>query len=274
MSTRGAIEQADGRVVSGWVHRTDDSLDGVSVLAFLGKDCIGTARVEIQRADILAAGLGDGKAGFHMETLPVPRDQRHRVYVRLAGDDAVFVFPQLLTAELRDQGLTLAEVEAQLQSLRWMKDKGWLSQAEADALRTMLRFGAYETNVADAQGGASLIDQGKGALQKLLSTVQRRDVEVEATYCRDPASLEQAIAAQAERGRFEYYALWSTERARVTIAEGSHIAASDDGPAQHAAGVDYEFGGSQMLVLDPKVTLLNKESSNNQILLFSSVRPA
>ena len=205
-----------------------------------------------------------------MQTLPVPRDQRHRVYVRLAGDDAVFVCPELLATEIVNTDLTLSQVDDRLQSIRWMREKGWLSQADADALRTLLRFGVYETNLNDPQDGTSVIDQCKGALQKVLSLVHHRDVEVEVTYCRDVLALEQAMSAQQKRGQFDYFGLWSTERSRVTMAEGSHIATADEELVPHIGGVDYEFGASQMLVLAPRVTMLNKDFASNQVLLFSA----
>ena len=61
---RGSIEIAEPKRVAGWIVSSAATLRGKTVLAFAGAKCVGSGTVEVFRRALLAAGLGDGYAGF------------------------------------------------------------------------------------------------------------------------------------------------------------------------------------------------------------------
>lgn len=270
MTTRGTIETVGNDWVSGWISSTERSMKGARVLAFLGTDCIGGAEVDVFRPDIQDAQLGDGHAGFVIHTMPIDPAREGQVYVRLEGEDPILVTPRFHQAKpVAAAPLTRAGLNDELQSIRWMRERGWLGQAEADMLRTLVRFGVYELRMT-AGDEPSPMEQARKALAGLLSLWERRDMAVEPLFCADEEALAEALKEQRERPATRYIALWSVDRNRVSVAEGSQVEEPDAKGARHVDGVGYEYGGAQMLVLHPRVTLMTPRPISQTILLHAA----
>ena len=84
---RGAIETAEGKLVSGWIYAPSQSLRNHLVLAFSGGRCVGTGKVDIYRRDLADAGLGDGFCGFHFPIVLEAGEHPASVVIKLADSD-------------------------------------------------------------------------------------------------------------------------------------------------------------------------------------------
>ncbi len=87
---RGAIEVAQEKLVSGWIY-SSAGLRGSLVLAFSGKRCVGSGKVEIFRQDLLDAKLGDGFCGFHFPVALQAGEHPASIVVRPADCDAALI---------------------------------------------------------------------------------------------------------------------------------------------------------------------------------------
>ena len=269
MSTRGAVERVGDNFVSGWISSSAHTLKEATVLAFRGRECIGSAKIEGFRQDIADAQLGDGFSGFVIHTMPIAKPDQERIYVRLEGDDAILVsagYHEKPAAPVADgPELTLERLNDRLRSVRWMRDRDWITPAQADLLRALLRYGVYELRIGVAGEETNTLEEVRSSLGTLLGLIHRRDVAIEVQLCSTPEALTTALQEQ-EKGDDCYIGLWSATRNRVEVAEGSHVAHAQQQTA-HLAGVMYEFGVSQVLVLDPRVSVIVPGSLNQTLLL-------
>ncbi len=88
---RGAIEVAQEKLVSGWIYSSEVALRGTLLLAFSGKRCVGSGRVEIFRQDLFDAQLGDGYCGFHFPVVLQTGEHPASIVVRPADCDAALI---------------------------------------------------------------------------------------------------------------------------------------------------------------------------------------
>lgn len=271
MSRRGAIELVASDVVAGWVSSTSRSLRGAPVLAFLGRDCIGAGRVELHRPDIAGAELGDGWAGFLISTVRVDDAQFNDVYVKLEGEDAILVRPEYhqRAAPPPPQRPAREVLEKQQQSVRWMRERGWVTPENAEVLRKALLFGACEMRLPPG-GEGSPIEQARAALAGLLALMQRRDVTVASEFCRDAEALAAAMQAQRADHPHRLLGLWSMERNRMAVAEGSHLEGQPADAAGQLVGVNYEFGAGKMLLLHPLAAVIPPPTLSQTLLLHAA----
>lgn len=269
MATRGAIERVGDNFVSGWVSSSAQSLNEATVLAFRGRECIGSAKVEGFRQDIADAKLGDGFSGFVIHTMPIAKPDQERIYVRLEGDDAILVTPgyhEPAEPPVADgPELTLERLNDRLRSIRWMRDRDWLTPAQADLLRALLRYGVYELRIGEPGEETNTLEKVRNSLSTLLGLIHRRDVAVDVQLC---STAEALTAALQEQDKCDdcYFGLWSASRNRVEVAEGSHVKHAQQ-QAAHLAGVMYEFGVAQVLVLDPRVSVIVPTAVTQTLLL-------
>lgn len=269
MSTRGAIERVGDNFVSGWVSSSAASLKEATVLAFRGRECIGSAKIDGFRQDIADAKLGDGFAGFFIHTMPIPKPDQERIWVRLEGDDAILVTPAYHEPPKPPVAdgpeLTVERLNDRLRSIRWMRDRDWITPAQADLLRALLRYGVYELRVGEPGEETNTLDKVRGSLATLLGLIHRRDVTIDVQLSPTPEALTEALGEQ-EKGDDCYIGLWSATRNRVEVAEASHVKHAQQ-QAAHLAGVTYEFGVSQVLVIDPRVTVIVPPTVSQTLLL-------
>jgi hypothetical protein len=259
---RGAIENVSRNRVYGWLWSPDASLRDRTVLAFLDDVCIGAGKIDGFRQDLKDAGLGDGYSGYNFDlTYPNPADAP-RVIVKVEGSDAVLVQKR---SRIMPPGAGMAPARAarqqlSLSSLQWMRARGWLSQSDYDFLRFFRQLGVYERSLVVPQerptGDVQLLDPtetSRGLL--LLYRMEEAEVRREALAApRDWRRVAEQVEAAAGPGAM--LALWSRNRAKIPVIEGSHQnVAQVPAEGEPPAGVDYAVGPDRLLFLDARCAL-------------------
>ena len=262
---RGAIENVTRNRVYGWIWSPDATLNGRTVLAFLDDVCIGAGKIEEFRQDLKDAGLGDGKAGFNFDlTYPNPVDAP-RVVVKLEGSDAMLMQRR---SRVMPPGAAGGASPARsvrqppsLASLQWMRARGWLTQSDYDFLRFFRQLGVYERSLVVPQerpdrGEPQLSDpmetaKGLLMLQRMEECEARREALGAPRDWRRLAEAQEAVS-----GPGAMFALWSRNRAKLPVVEGSHVQGALVAPdAEPPAGVDYAVGPDRLLFLDGRCAL-------------------
>lgn len=252
---RGAIEQVQGGRVSGWIYSPAVDLRGATLLAFVDEACVGAGKVDILRQDLFEAGLGDGRFGYSFPvTLAAPSDET-RLIVKLEGSDAL-----LKQSASRIQGFgnlvpkpPPGALGLPLGSLQWMQGRGWLTQSDYDFLRFFGQLGVYDRTLAAPVERPDRIDvefkDPALAAAELMGLIHLGNVEppqIKVVAAGDiPAALKECAKSSS------IVALWSQERARLDIVEGSHLSPSSGDPSEHAKpAVEYALGPDRLLFLD------------------------
>jgi hypothetical protein len=260
---RGAIENVTRNRVYGWIWSPDAVLAGRTVLAFLDDVCIGAGKIEEVRQDLKDAGLGDGRAGFNFDlTYPNPVDAP-RVVVKLEGSDALLMQRRSRVMP-PGAGATPARPVRQpptLSSLQWMRARGWLSQSDYDFLRFFRQLGVYERSLVVPQerperSEPQLSDPSETA-KNLLMLHRMEEGEVRREALAAPRDWRRMAETQeAASGPGVMLALWSRNRAKLPVVEGSHLQGSLVAPdAEPPSGVDYAIGPDRLLFLDGRCVL-------------------
>ncbi|MFZ4407539.1 MAG: hypothetical protein ACOYOH_09365 [Paracraurococcus sp.] len=263
---RGNVDNVTETSIAGWVYADTASVRDRMVLAFVGDQCVGAGRVEHFRQDLADAGLTDGVLGFDFPILLAAADDRPRVTVRLEGSDAVLLQPGSCVASRDDAGRagsTVQHAPRSLSSLQWMRMRGWLHQSEYDFLKYIDQLGVYERTlrhpkwVGDVNEPVNL-DPAAVALE-LLQLYHLDDVALE-TQRIDSVHDLPAFAQRrpANTGFQAVVALWSAERTRIGVVEGSHRQAGAPGTAAPGAAIDYHLGPDHLLVVDPRCTVMSR----------------
>ena len=249
---RGYIEQATPEVISGWLYSDMGPLEGRRVLAMLDGACIAVGAIEFFRQDLLDAGLGDGKLGFHFPLPKVPRADLPRVTIRLEASDA-----DLLQAGARVGGPGAPEEGATGPvgglpdlpdaSIRWMRARGWLAAREEEALLSLRRSGIH-TWMLDA--AAPREDQEAEALT-LLALRRVVPERQEVAFLEGVVALCQRAVEDADPARAPLVALWCETPGEIGVAEASHrgVGAGAHGDAFDDLLIDYVFGPDRLLLL-------------------------
>jgi hypothetical protein len=229
---RGAIDEVAGNKIGGWIYSQEINLTGRQILAFLDGRCVGAGLVDVYRADLAAAGLGEGLCGFSFfVTVPSPTDVG-RLQIRLDGSDLTLVPPgaSLVNEGSAPAGAPGAELDPA--RLAWMRERGWLSQAEFDFLRDIERLGIHDWRMPRGDDGAP---DPRVAARDLFALVAQRPIGVEAVPLGDEGALLDLVAAA--RQDQPWVALHAPRRARVRVHEGSHRAGgSATEPVAHVVG--------------------------------------
>ncbi|RIY02707.1 hypothetical protein D3218_04955 [Aureimonas flava] len=249
---RGHIDLATRSRVEGWIHSDALTLRGATVLAFHDDRCVGGGRVEVFRQDLADAGLGDGFVGFGFAVALAPGQDPRVLDVRLDGGTLLLkqgttaLAPrEALTQDRRRQGRDPA-------ALSWMLGRGWLAQAQHDALRGLARFGAHpltlpiERRNRDARAVCDEVAlQAADLLELYLQTAIDCEIRDEVRGADLPA------IRRALREAFPHappaIGLWAAAERRLDLVEGSHLGGP---PAEAGAALEYAFGGRTLLLLD------------------------
>lgn len=260
---RGAIENVSRNRIYGWVWSPDAPVAGRTVLAFLDEACIGAGKVDGFRQDLKDAGLGDGMAGFNFDlTYPNPADAP-RVVVKLEGSDAVLIQKRarVMPPGAGGGGARAPRQQQSLSSLQWMRARGWLSQSDYDFLRFFRQLGVYDRSLVVPQerpdrGDPDLLDPAEAA-RNLLLLHRMDEAEVRREKLAAPRDWRRLAEAQEEAaGPGAVIALWSRDRGRLPVIEGSHVQAQIVAPdAEPPEGVDYALGPDRLLFLDARCAL-------------------
>ena len=80
MTATGHIDLISRDLIEGWLHLPDG--EPATLEIFHGPHCIGTCRADRHRADLQAAGHGDGNCAFSF-LIPLPATLREPAPIRL-----------------------------------------------------------------------------------------------------------------------------------------------------------------------------------------------
>ncbi|QYU67970.1 hypothetical protein J4558_24430 [Leptolyngbya sp. 15MV] len=148
-----------------------------------------------------------------------------------------------------------------LSSLQWMRARGWLSQSDYDFLRFFRQLGVYDRSLVVPQDrpdrtAPELLDPAESA-RSLLLLHRMDDAEVKREKLGSARDWRRfAEAQEAAGGPGAPIALWSRERGRLPVIEGSHTQATLVAPdAEPPAGVDYALGPDRLLFLDARCAI-------------------
>lgn len=250
---RGAIEGVTRNRVFGWIWSPDVVLAGRTVLAFLDETCVGSGKVEVERADLRDAGLGDGLAGFNFElSYPNPADAP-RVVVKLDGSDVVLLQPRArVMPPGSSSSLRVARHRPSLASLQWMRMKGWLTQADIDFIRVFRQVGAASRSL---QPGPSLPRADPADVARNLLMLERLE---EGGLRRETVETPREWRTLAEDqeladGPGVMIGLWSATAAAIPLIEGSHLKPPQLGVDSNPPVVPYPVGPDRLLFLDARI---------------------
>lgn len=236
---RGAVDELATNKIGGWIYSSEVNLTGRKVLAFLDGLCVGAGAVDIFRPDLAKAGLGEGLCGFSFfVTVPNPADMR-RLAIRLEGSDLMLTPPGTrVVAEDGPEG-PAQDGRADPASLSWMRERGWLNQAEFDFLRYLDRLGAYDWRIGR---GKDTAPEPRSVAEELFALLVQKPVEAEAVALGDEGALYDLLA-EARTGQ-PWVALNAGRRARIRVQERSHQPGEAAGEA-----VDYVVAPDRLLFL-------------------------
>ncbi|WP_424810408.1 hypothetical protein [Roseococcus sp. YIM B11640] len=260
---RGSIEQVLSDRVSGWIYSSASNLQGATLLAYVDDECVGAGKVDVFRQDLADAGLGDGRFGYSFPVSLLKPDDGTRLIIKLEGSDAL-----LKQAQSRIEG-TLAKAEPTgalglpQDTVNWMRRRAWLSQSDYDFLRYFAQLGIYDRSLASRVETAERIDANMmdpaELAKELFALLALRETAVERVTVKAIGDVANITADRIRAGLSPIVALWSRERGRVDVIEGSH----KDSALQELgkAPVDYSLGPDRLVFLDARAAFGSKGSA-------------
>jgi hypothetical protein len=139
--------------------------------------------------------------------------------------------------------------------------RGWLQQSEYDFLKYIDQLGVYERTLRHPNwvGGVNepvTLDPAVVALE-LLQLYHLDDVVLETQRVDSVHDVPTFAQRRSAIGGLQaVVALWSSERTRIGVVEGSHRQAGASGTAAPGAAIDYHLGPDHLLVVDPRCTVI------------------
>ena len=255
---RGAIDLAASDMIGGWIYSDAFGVRSLPVLAYVDDICVGAGKVTEFRRDLAEAGLGDGYLGFKFRiSLKSPEDRR-RVVVKLEGSDALLV----------QQGSKIAAGDAaaaspprrlptrRISCLLWMRDRGWLNQAEYDFLTLIDQAGVYDRMLGNAKLGKAKGAEAEPAaiVADLLGLYHMETVQLQQERIDAVSDLPGFLRSRESRDGADFIvALWAEGNARIGVLEGSHLARSGRADEPSAADVvSYRLSPDRLLFLNAR----------------------
>lgn len=253
---RGAIESVIGNKISGWIYAPAESFRGSKVLAFVDEECVGGGVVELYRPDLAAAGLGDGYLGFSFWVTLRSRRDAGRIVIRLEGSDAVLLQRQSRVADGAVKEASAGPgLSDPLSLMRWLRARGWLSEADYDLARHLPQFGVYDRSLVEpgvaSQGHAPpRLKEVVQTATDLLQLVTLQEGALEQEHVGAPEELAGLGALRGGEAGL-VVALWSRSPGQLDILAGSHR-----GQEEELSGVmtiaDHAIGPDRLLFLDTR----------------------
>lgn len=252
---RGAIESVIGNKISGWIYAPAENFRGSKVLAFVDEECVGAGEAELYRPDLAAAGLGDGYLGFSFWVTLRHRRDAGRIVIRLEGSDAVLLQRQSrVTDGAAQEAAAGPGLSDPLALMRWLRARGWLSDADYDLARHLPQFGVYDRSLVEpGSGQGHAPPRLKEVVQMaadLLQLVTLQEGPIEQEHVAAPEDLAGLGALRGGEAGL-VVALWSRSPGQLDILPGSHR-----GQEEELSGVmtiaDQAIGPDRLLFLDTR----------------------
>jgi hypothetical protein len=271
---RGAIEFCTSDQIGGWIYSEASRIRGSTVLAFVDDVCIGAGHVDQFRQDLLDAGLGDGHLGFLFHISAPTPDDISRVYVKLEGSDfALLQAGSKLSASVNDSNVIVPPSLRSEASLEWMRQRNWLTDFDFDFLKNLNLFGVYDVPLRSA----SALDSKNGNSPISPDIVAANALQL---LCLEEVSLEETTMAASDLVNMQsrhdsashhaVVALWSPQRSKVLVLEGSHRDYPQDENYSLKGAMHYMVAPDRLLFLDRRSLFgVTQDSATSTFHVFS-----
>jgi hypothetical protein len=221
------------------------------VLAFVDEKCVGAGTVENFRQDLADAGLGDGHLGFSFPIALADPADVGRVTVKLENSEAIFLPPKskVVSPSRFNQ---FAEVHHSLESIEWMRSRGWLTPLENTFLRSVTQLGVFEYSLVKpkSEGGTQgeIVDARAVAENYLqIAAMSIAKVDVVTTPAQSASSIIGILTSQATKP-LPIVGLVSDCPGTLSIVEGSHTDISVT--SEFGDAIAYTVGPDRLLFLN------------------------
>jgi hypothetical protein len=257
---RGSIEVVTPELVQGWIHCVDGVSRDKVVLAFAGRDCVGSGKIGVFRSDLAEAGLGDGYLGF---SFPITADPARvgSITIKLDGSDAVLLQGDAEVVSKSPDPRILDEViiAKQLAALKWQLNHARINQADFDYLRILWSFGVYERSLLrrDGVGKVPMTDTGAAIAKNLLESYIGGDADLSMTQGVTAKTFaDELVRISRDLRLAPVVALSSKDKITIRALEGSHIRETPGSPESARRGqyVDFIVSPENIVILDSRVS--------------------
>lgn len=242
---RGAVDYIDNERVGGWIHSDAADLRGQMVLAFLENNCVGAGRIEIFRQDLADAGLGDGQVGFNFGVSLPEGASLAQVVLKLENSDFALLQPRSRIAAEAEAIDGSAYQSYTMETVEWMRERGWLDQTEFDFLKALTNVGLYDRTLHLSRD--SLADPRSEAA-KMFEFYRQGHVDVEAQNI-DLKYLEAKRLSLLKSTDVPIVAI-AAKKGTIAVVEGSHTDADIMIDGELIGAVDYKCGADRLIFLD------------------------
>ena len=242
---RGAVDYIDSERVGGWIHSDAADLRGQMVLAFLDNDCVGAGRIELFRQDLADAGLGDGKVGFNFGVSLPEGASLGQVVLKLENSDFALLQPKSRVSAEADTIDGTAYRSYSMETVEWMRERGWLDQTEFDFLKALANVGLYDRSLHLSRDALA---EPRSEAAKMFEFYRQGHVDVEAQNI-DLKYLEAKRLALLKSGDLPIVAI-AAKKGTIAVVEGSH---TDDNiliDGELVGAVNYKCGADRLIFLD------------------------
>ncbi|WP_427026428.1 hypothetical protein ACP4J4_19945 (plasmid) [Aureimonas ureilytica] len=271
---RGSIESVTSDAIQGWIFSEDGRIRERTILAFRGDVCIGAGTVNMFRADLADAGIGDGQLGFRFP-ISVDPSEAGAVYVKLEGSDAVILQSSALigTSAKVESRLDRTEMRKRLAELKWALKHGRIPQSDFDFLRILWSFGAYERGLARRvpTDGSMVMDKPLTVAEQLMESYVGLEVQISQIEITDGAELQAEIARLAALpDAAPLLALHSADRARLRVMEGTHVSGTA-GETPQGTLADYTLTPENLVMIDIRASTELAVPTGGRVIALSAV---
>jgi hypothetical protein len=155
MPIRGAVDEVTSKGAQGWIHGADGPM---TVRAMLDGRVLAKGTADRLRPDLAAAGIGDGRCGFHL-TFGEQVDPLHLPFISVKPEAGDVDLPRTGLTGFRDILKAASERKPAAGRPRSVYGNLWIDRTDAPALlKSKLRIG--QLPLALAPGLESLIREG------------------------------------------------------------------------------------------------------------------
>lgn len=261
---KGSIEAVTRDSISGWIHVEGHALRDSVVLAFVDRECVGSGKISVFRQDLADAGLGDGFLGFHFRIRVGAASDLPRITVQLDGSDAIFVQHDARIGVQQPLGGKSATfypgATLSAGTLQWMLARGWLTQTDHDFLKFFGRMGVYDRSLRLPRIAGETADPGRQdpvlAVRDQIALWAMREIDVGKRKVRPQDDIVAMVdTCMRENDILPIYAIWTAERGKLGVAEGSHNVRADSVKVGRLPFIDHPLGPDRALLIHAETAI-------------------
>jgi hypothetical protein len=259
---RGHIDFASRTLIEGWLYSEHASLNGATVLAFVGDSCVGAGTIHLFRQDLADVGYGDGICGFSFSVFLTHAQDQRDLEIRLDNSNLSLLQANIVRGTRSQMSHEVAP-NPDATKLAWMRSKGWLAESHHNILRMLSQFGMAEVSVPKKlwpKGEAPEInaDELLKHMSPVIDAAIQQSAQIHAMPLNDLATLQQLRMKYKQEfpKAAPIVGLWCPKPAILHVQEGSYLTrqegmVDDVAAASHmVGGVEHEMGGMHGLFLN------------------------